>query len=52
MNEQDTLKKLQENLARDLVHLEEDESLSEEQLGEITDAYSKVYGIIATIKSL
>jgi hypothetical protein len=52
MNEQDKLKKLQENLARDLVYLEENESLSEEQLDEITNAYSKVYDIVTKLKSL
>jgi len=46
------LKKLQENLADDLVHLEENESLSEKELKEITDAYSKVYNVITEIKSL
>jgi len=46
------LKKLQENLADDLVHLEENESLSEKELEEITDAYSKVYNVINEIKSL
>jgi len=52
MNEQDALKKLQENLAKDLVHLEENESLSEEQLDEITNTYSKIYDIVTKIKSL
>ena len=52
MDKQDKLKELQKNLARDLVHLEENESLSEEQLDKITDAYSKVYDIVTTIKSL
>jgi hypothetical protein len=51
MNEQDKLKELQKNLARDLVHLEENESLSEPQLDEITDAYSKVYDIIAGLNN-
>ena len=46
------LKKLQENLADDLVHLEENESLSEKQLEEITGTYSKVYDVITEIKSL
>lgn len=51
MNKQDKLKELQKNLARDLVHLEENESLSEQQLDEITDAYSKVYDIIAGLNN-
>jgi transcriptional regulatory protein LevR len=42
---------LQKNLARDLVHLEENESLSEQQLDQITDAYSKVYDIVTKLKS-
>ena len=41
------LKKLQENLARDLVSLEDDELVSEMQLEKITDAYAKVYDIIS-----
>jgi hypothetical protein len=52
MNEQDTLKELQKNLARDLVHLEEDESVSKPLLDEITDAYSKVYDSVTQVKSL
>jgi transcriptional regulatory protein LevR len=52
MDEQDKLKELQEHLAKDLVHLEENESLSEQQLDKITDTYSKVYDIITEIKSL
>ena len=52
MGEQDKLKALQENLAKDLVHLEEDSSLSEQQFAEITDAYSKVYDIVSTLKTL
>ena len=49
---EDTLGKLQENLAKDLVHLEVNESVSKEQMDVITDAYSKVYDIVTTIKSL
>ena len=41
------IKKLQENLARDLVQLEENELVSEPQLEKITDAYSQVYDIIS-----
>jgi hypothetical protein len=52
MNEEDTLSKLQENLAKDLVHLEVNESVNKEQMAEITDAYSKVYDIVTKIKSL
>jgi hypothetical protein len=40
------IKKLQENLARDLVQLEENELVSQPQLEKITDAYAKVYDII------
>jgi hypothetical protein len=40
------LKKLQENLAKDLVSLEENELVSEQQLDKITDAYTQVYDII------
>jgi len=52
MNDTDKLKELQENLAKDLVHLELDESITEDQLDEITKAYSKVYNIVSKIKSL
>jgi hypothetical protein len=52
MNEQDNLKKLQENLARDLVYLEENKSVTKNQLDEIVDTYEKVYEILRTIKSL
>jgi hypothetical protein len=41
------LKKLQENLAKDLVSLEENELVSEQQLDKITDAYAQVYDIIS-----
>jgi len=40
------IKKLQENLARDLVVLENEELVSEQQLDKITDAYAQVYDII------
>ena len=46
------LSTLQENLARDLVHFEENESLSEKQMDEITETYSEVYDIITKLKSL
>ena len=41
------IKKLQENLARDLVSLEDTELVSEQQLEKITDAYAQVYDIIS-----
>jgi hypothetical protein len=41
------LKKLQENLARDLVSLEVTDMVSEQQLDKITDAYAQVYDIIS-----
>ena len=41
------LKRLQENLARDLVSLEENELVTEQQLDKITDAYTQVYDIIS-----
>ena len=40
------LKKLQENLAKDLVSLEDNELVSEQQLDKITDTYEQVYDII------
>lgn len=49
MDEQNKLKELQENLAKDLVRLEEIESVTEMQLDEITDAYSKVYDIVTEL---
>ena len=49
MDEQNKLKELQENLAKDLVRLEEIESVTEMQLDEITDAYSKVYNIVTEL---
>jgi hypothetical protein len=41
------IKKLQENLARDLVSLEDTNLVSEPQLEKITDAYAQVYDIIS-----
>ena len=41
------IKKLQENLARDLVSLEDTDMVSEPQLEKITDVYSQVYDIIS-----
>jgi hypothetical protein len=41
------IKKLQENLARDLVSLEDTDVVSEQQLEKITDAYAQVYDIIS-----
>lgn len=49
MIEQDKLKELQKNLAKDLAHLEENVSLSEQQLDKITDTYSKVYDIVTEL---
>ena len=49
MDEQNKLKELQENLAKELVYLEEIESVTEMQLDEITDAYSKVYDIVTEL---
>ena len=49
---EDTLGKLQENLAKDLVHLEVNESVSKEQMAEITDTYSKVYDIITELNKV
>lgn len=46
------LSTLQENLAKDLAHLEENTSLSEQQMDEITETYSEVYDIIIKLKSL
>lgn len=48
----DPLEELQKNLAKDLAHLEQNPSLSEQQMNEITDAYSEVYDIITKLKSL
>jgi len=41
------IKKLQENLAKDLVSLEDNESVTEPQLEKITDVYAQVYNIIS-----
>jgi hypothetical protein len=43
---------LQENLAKDLVHLEENQDLTPEERAKITHTYSQVYDIITEIKSL
>ena len=40
------LKPLQENLAKDLVSLEDNDLVTEQQLDKITDAYTQVYDII------
>ena len=41
------LKKLQENLAKDLISLEDNDLVSEQQLAKITDVYAQVYDIIS-----
>ena len=41
------IKTLQENLAKDLVSLEDNELVTEQQLDKITDAYTQVYDIIS-----
>jgi hypothetical protein len=41
------IKKLQENLARDLVSLEDTDLVSEPQLEKITETYAQVYDIIS-----
>ena len=41
------LKKLQENLAKDLVGLEDNDLVSEQQLDKITHTYAQVYDIIS-----
>jgi hypothetical protein len=46
------LNDLQENLAKDLVHMEENQDLTPEELDQITHTYSQVYDIITQIKSL
>jgi hypothetical protein len=43
---QSQLKTLQENLARDLVLLEDNDLVTEQQLDQITDTYAQVYNII------
>lgn len=45
MNNQ--LKTLQENLAKDLVILEDNELVTEQQLDKITDIYTQVYDIVS-----
>ena len=45
MNNQ--IKTLQENLAKDLVSLEDTDLVSEQQLEKIADAYAQVYDIIS-----
>jgi F0F1-type ATP synthase delta subunit len=51
MDEQDKLKELQKNLAKDLVQLESYKLLTDQQLEKITDAYSKVYDILIKINN-
>ena len=46
------LDELRENLAKDLVQFELNQSISEQQMDEITEIYSKVYDIITKLKSL
>ena len=43
------IKTLQENLAKDLVSLEDNELVTEQQLDKITDAYTQVYDIISKV---
>jgi len=43
------IKTLQENLAKDLVSLEENELVTEQQLDKITDTYEQVYDIISKV---
>lgn len=45
---ENSIKQLQQNLARDLVQLEENKLVSESQLEKITDAYTKVYNLISS----
>jgi len=47
MHDQNQLKQLQENLARDLVHFET--QVNDEQLAKITDVYSQVYDIVTKL---
>ena len=47
MNNQ--IKTLQENLAKDLVSLEDNDLVTEQQLNKITDAYTQVYDIITKV---
>jgi hypothetical protein len=43
------IKQLQQNLARDLVILEDADMVSETQLEKITDVYAQVYDIISKV---
>ena len=52
MDDKNKLKELQQNLAKDLVQLEQNKSVTENQLDDITEVYSKVYDIVSKIKSL
>ena len=52
VDDTDKLKELQQNLAKDLVQLEQNKSVTENQLDDITEVYSKVYDIVSKIKSL
>ncbi len=52
MNDFNKLTEFQENLAKDLVQLEQNKSVTEEQFDEITESYSKVYDIVSKLKSL
>jgi len=47
MHDQNQLKQLQENLARDLVHFET--QVNDEQLAKLTDVYSQVYDIVTKL---
>jgi hypothetical protein len=47
MHDQNQLKQLQENLARDLVHFET--QVSDKQLDKITNVYSQVYAIVTKL---
>ena len=47
MNDQNKLKELQKNLAKDLVSLEDNDLVTEQQLDKITDTYTQVYDIIS-----
>lgn len=52
MTDKSNLDKLQENLAKDLVELEQNDAVSETVLDEVTKVYSKVYDLIVKLKSL
>ena len=43
------IKTLQENLAKDLVSLEDNDLVTEQQLDKITDIYEQVYDIISKV---